>query len=107
MISPCAQLVSIQRKSSVPGTAGDAMNARCNACGEVWPRDLALEVECPDCHEPVGSRCRRPSGHACSVHGARDRLAMHRGLLAPCPAERSSPSGTGQLSLLHSDFDLL
>jgi hypothetical protein len=62
------------------------MTARCNACGEEWPRDPALEVECPDCRASIGSPCRRPSGHGCAVHGARDRLAMDWGFLSPCSA---------------------
>jgi len=62
------------------------MTACCNACGQEWPRDPALEVECPDCRAGIGSACRRPSGHACAVHGGRDRLAMDRGFLEPCPA---------------------
>jgi len=61
------------------------MTARCNACGQAWPRDPALEVACPDCRAPAGSPCRRPSGHGCTVHAGRDRLAMKMGLLAPCP----------------------
>ena len=61
------------------------MTARCNNCGEEWPRDPALEVGCPACHATAGVQCRRPSGHACAVHAERDRLAMTRGFLAPCP----------------------
>lgn len=67
------------------------MTARCQACGQEWPRDPALEVACPACHAPEGAPCRRPSGHGCAVHEARDRLAMERGILAPCPA--SAPRG--------------
>jgi hypothetical protein len=62
------------------------MTARCKACGQQWPCDPALEVECPDCHARPGAKCRRPSGHACDIHAARDRLAMARGFLTPCPA---------------------
>lgn len=58
---------------------------RCNACGQTWPRDPALEVPCPTCHAPVGGPCRRPSGHACALHADRDRLAMAQGVLTPCP----------------------
>jgi hypothetical protein len=60
------------------------MTVRCNACGEEWPRDPALEVDCPDCRAGLGSACRRPSGHSCAVHASRDRLAMGRGFFAPC-----------------------
>ena len=62
------------------------MTVCCNACGEEWPRDPAFEVECPDCRVAIGSPCRRPSGHGCAVHAARDRLAIESGFLAPCPA---------------------
>jgi hypothetical protein len=62
------------------------MTVHCNICGQEWPRDPALEVECPDCRVSVGSPCRRPSGHACNVHAARDRLPMDRGFLTRCPA---------------------
>jgi|HubBroStandDraft_5_1064220.scaffolds.fasta_scaffold1104760_1 hypothetical protein len=71
------------------------MIAHCKRCGEVWPRDPALEVECPDCHVSAGTKCRRPSGHACDIHAARDRLAMASGFLATCPA--TSPTfGVGE-----------
>ena len=84
------------------------MTVRCNACGEVWARDPALEVECPNCRAAPGSPCRRPSGHGCAVHAARDRLAMQRGFLAPCPAPRlSAPEDSiSQLSLFSMAADL-
>ena len=59
---------------------------RCNACGQTWRRDPALEVPCPACHAPVGTPYRRPSGHACALHADRDRQAMAQGVLTPCPA---------------------
>lgn len=59
---------------------------RCELCGEEWPRDPALEVECPTCKAEVGRWCRRPSGHrAMSLHADRDRRAMAEGKLKPCP----------------------
>ena len=62
------------------------MTVRCNACGQEWPRDPALEVESPECRAATGAHCRRPSGQHCAVHAARDRLAMQRVFFAPCPA---------------------
>lgn len=80
------------------------MTARCNSCGQEWPRDPALEVECPDCRASVGAPCRRPSGHGCAVHGARDRLAMDRGFLTLCLA--IGPASPG-LSIDATDSDVL
>ena len=57
------------------------MTARCQLCGQEWPRDPALEVPCPACHAPAGKPCKRPSGHACSLHAARDHVAMAAGKL--------------------------
>ena len=62
------------------------MTASCSACGQEWPHDPALEVAYPTCHAPEGVKCRRPSGHGCSLHPTRDRLAMERGFLGPYPA---------------------
>ena len=60
---------------------------QCHRCGETWPNgDPALRVACPSCQVPPGRVCRRPSAHERVVHAARDRLAMERGLLRPCPA---------------------
>jgi hypothetical protein len=47
-------------------------------CNRDWPRDPILDVACPDCHGPVGVRCKRPSGHSGSfvtAHAARDLAA--------------------------------
>ncbi len=53
------------------------MTATCRICGQEWPRDPALEVPCPTCKAPIGTRCRRPSGHhANGIHEARDRVAV-------------------------------
>lgn len=63
------------------------MTVRCSRCGQEWPRDPALEVECPTCHAPVGRKCRRPSGHRVfgdQPHAARDYLAMERGFFKKC-----------------------
>jgi hypothetical protein len=61
------------------------MTVTCSACGEIWPRDPALEVECPTCHARPGRRCKRLSGHPCELHASRDRAAMAAGFLRPCP----------------------
>jgi DNA-directed RNA polymerase subunit RPC12/RpoP len=64
------------------------MSVKCNACGEEWPRDPALEVQCPTCNAKVGRRCRRPSEHQVfggGMHPDRDRLAMKMGFLKLCP----------------------
>jgi predicted RNA-binding Zn-ribbon protein involved in translation (DUF1610 family) len=69
------------------------MTVSCSACGQEWPRDPALEVECPKCEAKVGRYCRvrRPSGHTANfgnktlIHPARDQLAMDMGFLQRCP----------------------
>jgi hypothetical protein len=77
------------------------MSVTCSECGESWPRDPALEVPCPTCHARGGVRCRRPSGHPCELHHARDQAAMDAGLLRPCPQGPSAQRTVlaGQLSL--------
>lgn len=66
-----------------------AVNAKlvsCSACGQKWPRHPALEVKCPRCFEPIGSPCKRPSGHgAQEIHVEREQLAVDEGLLPLCP----------------------
>lgn len=61
-------------------------------CGREWPRDPALEVECPDCHAAIGVQCRRPSGHSnfgkCNVHASRDLKADALGHYGVCPSAR-------------------
>lgn len=60
-------------------------------CGREWPRDPALEVQCPECRAPIGSPCKRPSGHpvfARGVHGRRDLLADAEGHYGTCPSHR-------------------
>jgi hypothetical protein len=59
----------------------------CERCGFVWGRDPCLHVECPTCTAPVGSPCRRPSGHPVlnswgRFHPARDRAAAAAGSYA-------------------------
>lgn len=70
---------------------------QCFRCGQKWPRDPALEVECPTCNAVIGRKCSRlrPSEHRVSaafadgvdVHPERDRLAMNLGFLQKCPGE--------------------
>lgn len=68
-----------------------AREAQCSRCGQTWPRDPRLEVECPECHAPVGSRCKRPSGHTCVFHVSREQRAVDLGYLdAECPADRDN-----------------
>ena len=57
-------------------------------CDVEWDRDPALEVECPDCKAPIGSGCRRPSGHGgnfVDLHAARDLAADAAGAYGVCP----------------------
>jgi hypothetical protein len=66
----------------------------CARCGQTWPRDPALEVPCPHCRAPIGSPCRRPSGHGCELHASRDQAALDAGVLAPCPGESGARKPT-------------
>jgi len=57
-------------------------------CDKIWARDPMLEVICPDCLAPIGSDCRRPSGHSgpfVDGHAARDLSAYHAGHYGECP----------------------
>lgn len=63
------------------------MTVTCNICDQEWDRDPALEVKCPTCLSEIGSPCYRPSGHKCTIHAPRDKLAVK--LVCdydPCPA---------------------
>lgn len=60
------------------------MTVMCGICGQTWARDPALEVPCPQCHAPVGVKCRRPSGHNCDIHHARDQAALDAGIIEVC-----------------------
>lgn len=87
------------------------MSATCSHCGEKWPRDPALDVPCPKCFAPLGSSCRRPSGHAggwVGLHRERDQAALDAGVLQRCPAapastrlraEAVSPQGQARLTV--------
>lgn len=69
------------------GSSSSRASATCDACGETWPRDPALEVACPICHVRVGTLCKRPSGHkAMQLHRKRDQAALDAGKVHPCPA---------------------
>lgn len=50
-------------------TMARAMYCQKPGCDRWWPRDPAFEIVCPDCHAPVGSPCRRPSGHTVFAYG--------------------------------------
>ena len=83
------------------------MTVSCSACGQEWPRDPALEVNCPSCCAKVGHYCSepRPSGYrvrfgAALIHPAREQLAMDLGFLQRCPAAIIAGSDNPQLSLL-------
>ncbi|MEZ5784349.1 MAG: hypothetical protein R3D70_22635 [Rhizobiaceae bacterium] len=68
-----------------------AMYCQKPGCDRWWPRDPAFEIVCPDCHAPVGSPCRRPSGHtvfAYGVHAARDLAVDAAGKYGLCPTGR-------------------
>lgn len=67
------------------------MAVTCRHCGQTWPRDPAMEVACPACFAGIGSPCRRPSGHGCATHAARDQLAMDRGFLVACTGIPAQP----------------
>lgn len=84
---------------------------RCESCGQEWPRDPALEVECPVCHAKPGQKCRvpRPSEYVHSAafaglppwgHNERDILAMK---VVPgygrCPARRGATVEQADLPL--------
>ena len=67
------------------------MAVECQRCGQMWPRDSALEVPCRCCGAGVGRKCRRPSEHGAfggEPHAERDRAAMNAGLLMKCPGVR-------------------
>lgn len=66
---------------------GEARCAR-PGCTVTWQCDPVLTVACPDCGAAIGTRCRRPSGHAgpfVALHAARDVLADRQGAYGPCP----------------------
>lgn len=67
------------------------MSATCHNCGQAWPRHPVLEVACPSCHAPIGSWCKRPSGHkAQDLHVEREQLALDAGVLQMCQAGPSA-----------------
>lgn len=71
----------------------------CGRCGTRWPYDLALDVPCPECHQPKGSPCKRPSGHGCECHHGRDAAAMAAGIYGPCPGHAPAAPAVGELDL--------
>lgn len=75
------------------------MSVSCRQCPKTWPRDPALEVECPVCGAVPGEKCRtrRPSGHVHSAkfsglppwgHDERDLEAALAGAYGECPEGR-------------------
>lgn len=76
------------RRAASARVTREARSVTCALCGRTWPRDPALEVPCPTCKAPIGSICKRPSGHRTYggvPHPDRDRAAMAAGLLERCP----------------------
>lgn len=71
----------------------------CNICGQEWEKDPATVVACPVCKAPVGSPCKRPSGHRCAIHVERDQLAFDSGLLPACPGSKPALAGEPVRSL--------
>ena len=78
-----------------------SVSVGCNrdGCGKTWPRDPVLEVPCPTCKAPVGTKCtvNRPSQHKHSMmfagknewgHDERDILADREGKYGECPLGR-------------------
>ena len=82
------------------------MTVTCDACGETWPRHPAKEVPCPTCNATIGSPCRRPSDHPCTIHVARDRLALATTEYDPCPTNGGETIPTAARTLLDSDYSL-
>ena len=66
------------------------MTVTCLNCRETYPYDPALGVPCRMCQAPAGMKCRRPSGHDCELHIARDALALKQGKVRPCPASKGN-----------------
>lgn len=76
-------------------------------CDRFWPRDPALEVICPDCGAPIGSPCKRPSGHtvfAHGVHGARDLAADAAGKYGICPSGRCGAAARDDSTTIQPDL---
>jgi hypothetical protein len=76
------------------------MTVSCHDCGTTWPRHPATEVPCPHCNAAIGSPCRRPSGHPCSIHVARDRLALTVTGYMPCPTNGGETASMAAQHLL-------
>ena len=75
---------------------GEGEGKNCKLCGKWWARDPVLEVECPTCGQPTGSRYvhESPSGHRKSAafqrlppwgHDARDLKAVQQGAYGERP----------------------
>ena len=60
----------------------------CASCGATWQKHPATTVPCPKCGAPVGSPCKRPSGHELYggvAHVEREREAVDEGLMEMYP----------------------
>jgi hypothetical protein len=69
---------------NTPGRSGQEVT--CHACGETWPRDPVLEVECRVCHVRAGAFCNNPSGHKkMGFHPTRELAALAAGRMHLCP----------------------
>lgn len=82
------------------------MTVHCRTCGREFPRDPAKEVPCPQCGADVGSSCRRPSEHRCSIHHARDRLALALTDYGPCPEGEGETPAQAARALLDADLSV-
>lgn len=78
----------------MPSESSDEDGARCRNCGETWPRDPRLEVPCPSCDAPVGSKCKRPSGHTVKTpHVPREEAALEADEIDKCACVIDSVPG--------------
>lgn len=79
------------KPAATKGPTGGAWSSsrhevRCDACGQTWPREPALEVPCPTCLKRAGVWCASPSGHKwMQLHAERIEAARAAGKLHVCP----------------------
>jgi hypothetical protein len=69
----------------------------CPYCGSLKGRGTCpCSIECPACHAAPGARCKRPSGHPCTMHTERYRVS-EKADAAKCPGFEpvETPEGTG------------
>jgi hypothetical protein len=82
------------------------MTVQCRSCNETWSRHPAKEVPCPTCNAAIGGPCRRPSDHLCTIHVARDRLALAVTDYNSCPTGGGETVSTAARNLLAADGSL-